>query len=103
MAPDQYSTLLSALQHVPDPRKARGKRYSWTLLLTLIVAGLASNYQTARAIAQWARLHASELRAALPELVRIPSSEVGAIWRNTTAAASVKTTFSRDWSAAKSL
>ena len=40
MAPDQYSTLLSALQHVPDPRKARGKRYSWTLLLTLIVAGL---------------------------------------------------------------
>jgi predicted transposase YbfD/YdcC len=74
MAPDQYSTLLSALQHVPDPRKARGKRYSWTLLLTLIVAGLASNYQTARAIAQWARLHASELRAALPELVRIPSA-----------------------------
>lgn len=74
MAPNQYSTLLSALQQVPDPRKARGKRYPWTLLLTLIVAGLASNYQTARAIAQWARLHASELRAALPHLVRIPSA-----------------------------
>jgi predicted transposase YbfD/YdcC len=73
MAPDQYSTLLSALQMVPDPRKARGKRYPWTLLLTIIVAGLASNYQGARAIAQWARLHLSELRTALPTLTRIPS------------------------------
>jgi hypothetical protein len=44
MAPDQYSTLLDVLQMVPDPRKARGKRYSWTSLLTIIVAGLASNY-----------------------------------------------------------
>lgn len=74
MAPDQYSTLMDALQQVPDPRKARGKRYPWTLLLTILVAGLASNYQTARAIAQWARLHASELHAALPQLVRIPSA-----------------------------
>jgi len=74
MAPDQYSTLLAALADVPDPRKARGKRYPWTLLLTIIIAGLASNYQTARAIAQWALLHASELRTALPELVRIPSA-----------------------------
>jgi predicted transposase YbfD/YdcC len=73
MAPDQYSTLLDALQMVPDPRKARGKRYSWTLLLTIIVAGLTSNYQGARAIAQWARLHLSELRMALPDLTRIPS------------------------------
>ena len=68
MAPNQYSTLMDALQMVPDPRKARGKRYPWTLLLTLIVAALASNYQTARAIAQWARLHLNELRAALPSV-----------------------------------
>jgi len=74
MAPDQYSTLMDALTMVPDPRKARGKRYPWTLLLTIIVAGLASNYQTARAIAHWAKLHASELHAALPELVCIPSA-----------------------------
>src|SRR5437870_1839517 len=73
MAPNQYSTLIDALQMVPDPRKARGKRYPWTLLLTIIVAGLASNYQGARAIAQWARLHLSELRTALPDLTRIPS------------------------------
>ena len=30
----QYSTLLDALQGVPDPRRARGKRYPWLLLLT---------------------------------------------------------------------
>jgi predicted transposase YbfD/YdcC len=69
----QYSTLFEALQDVPDPRKARGKRYRWHLLLTIIVAGLASNYQTARAIAHWARLQAETLRSALPELTRIPS------------------------------
>jgi predicted transposase YbfD/YdcC len=74
MAPDQYSTLMDALKMVPDPRKARGKRHPWTLLLTIIGAALASNYQTARAIAHWAKLHASELHAALPELVRIPSA-----------------------------
>lgn len=69
----EYSTLVDALQDVPDPRKARGKRYPWTLLLTIIVAGLASNYQTARAIAQWAHLQAAALQAALPGLTRIPS------------------------------
>jgi predicted transposase YbfD/YdcC len=73
MALDQYSTLLAAVQAVPDPRKPRGKRYSWQLLLTIIVAGLASNYQTARAIAQWAHLQAEALRSALPDLRRIPS------------------------------
>jgi predicted transposase YbfD/YdcC len=69
----QYSTLFEALQDVPDPRKPRGKRYGWHLVLTIIVAGLASNYQSARAIAQWARLQAEALRQALPELTRIPS------------------------------
>jgi len=69
----QYSTLLEALQDVPDPRKARGKRYQWHLLLTISVAALASNYQSARAIAQWARLQADALRSALSDLTRIPS------------------------------
>ncbi len=67
----QYTSLVEALALVPDPRKARGKRYPW--LLTLLAAGLASGQQTARAIAQWVRLHADELRAALPLLIRLPS------------------------------
>ncbi len=73
MGQPQYTSLLEALAVVPDPRKARGKRYCWLLLLTLLAAGLASGQQTARAIAHWLRLHATELKAALPQLVCIPS------------------------------
>lgn len=69
----QYSTLMDALEHLPDPRKSRGKRHAWLMLLTILLSGLASGYQSARAIAHWARLHASELQQALPALQRIPS------------------------------
>lgn len=69
----QYSTLMNALKHLPDPRKSRGKRHNWLMLLTILVSGLASGYQSARAIAHWAKLHASELQQALPTLQRIPS------------------------------
>ena len=73
MAQPQYSTLLAAVQAVPDPRKARGKRYPWAVLLTVIVAGLASNEQTAHAITQWVRLHFAAWQADVPELTRPPS------------------------------
>jgi predicted transposase YbfD/YdcC len=69
----QYTTLMDVLSAVPDPRKPRGKRYPWTLLLTLIAAGLASSQQTAHAIAHWLVLHADQLQAALPALRRLPS------------------------------
>lgn len=69
----QYTSLVEALAVVPDPRKARGKRYPWLLLLTLLAAGLASGQQTARAIAQWVKLHADALQDALPQLIRLPS------------------------------
>ena len=65
--------MLDALAVVPDPRQARGKRFAWPLLLTLLTAGLASGQQTARAIAQWVRLYADQLTIALPQLVAIPS------------------------------
>jgi len=61
----QYSTLLEALKDVPDPRRARGQRYSWVLLLTLISGALASGQRTAHAMADWVRLHTVELREAL--------------------------------------
>lgn len=69
----QYSTLLAALEQVPDPRHARGKRYSWRILLVLLISGLASGCQTARAIAHWSRLHHASVQALLPDLVRVPS------------------------------
>jgi len=69
----EYSTIMEALTTITDPRKARGKRHGWVTLLTIIVAALASNYQTPRAIAQWAHEQADALRTALPQLRRIPS------------------------------
>jgi hypothetical protein len=69
----QYTSLMDVLAVVPDPRKARGKRFAWTLLLTLLAAGLASGHQTAHAIAQWVALQSTALWAALPGLTRLPS------------------------------
>ena len=42
MDTSQYNTLMDALKHVPDPRKCRGKRHAWLMLLTILVSGLAS-------------------------------------------------------------
>lgn len=58
----QYTTLLGVLQAIPDPRHARGVRYPWLLLLTLIALAVASGQQTAHAIADWVGQHADELR-----------------------------------------
>jgi predicted transposase YbfD/YdcC len=70
----KYTTLAESLKSVPDPRKARGKRYPWLLLLTLIAAALASGQKTVNAIADWVREHADELREALnPPKGRLPS------------------------------
>ena len=70
----QYSTLMDALKKIPDPRKARGKRYRWSLLLTLVCSALASGQQTAHAIAHWVVLHATELQEYLrPPRDHLPS------------------------------
>ena len=70
----KYTTLTETLKFVPDPRHARGKRYPWLLLLTLIAAALASGQKTVHAIADWVRLHADELQASLnPPKGRLPS------------------------------
>ena len=65
----QYSTLTEAVTDVPDPRKARGKRHPWGLIMTLIAAALVAGQRNGRAIGQWVGEHAAELRTqlALPE------------------------------------
>lgn len=40
MVQAQYNTLLEVLTVLPDPRKARGQRYAWSMLLALLAAGL---------------------------------------------------------------
>jgi predicted transposase YbfD/YdcC len=66
----KYSTFLEAVRDVPDPRKARGKRYPWPVLLTLVSAALLAGQRNGRAIGQWVSEHADELRAFLPHAPR---------------------------------
>ncbi len=61
----KYSSLMDAVADVPDPRKARGKRHPWALLLTLISAALVCGQRNGRAIGQWVAEHADELRTQL--------------------------------------
>jgi predicted transposase YbfD/YdcC len=71
----QYSHLLAALHDVPDPRRPRGRRHAWSLLLTLIAAAMASGERNVRAIGQWVAEHAEELVAILdPPRGRLPST-----------------------------
>jgi predicted transposase YbfD/YdcC len=73
----QYRDLRAALTAVPDPRRRRGQRYPWPVLLTLIAAALVSGQQGMRAIGQWVAEHAEELRPLLglpPERVPSPAT-----------------------------
>ena len=70
----QYSKLMDPLQHIPDPRNARGKQLEWPFLLGVIAAALLSQQRHPRAIAQWAKHHAAPLLAAFqPRCGRVPS------------------------------
>lgn len=68
----QFTNLRTALAAVPDPRHARGQRYPWPVLLTLIAAALVSGQQGMRGIAQWVSEHAAELGP----LVGLPAGRV---------------------------
>ncbi len=71
----EYTDLLAALRDVPDPRRARGRRYAWPLLLTLVAAAMASGERNARGVGQWVAEHAADLVAALdPPRGRLPST-----------------------------
>lgn len=58
-------TMLEAFEEVADPRKRRGIRYPWRLLLGLIVAAMVSGNGHGRAIAQWVRELADKLKEVL--------------------------------------
>src|SRR4051794_8686676 len=48
-------TLIAALKSVPDPRKARGRRYSLQAILMLALTGVMAGARSWTALAQWAR------------------------------------------------
>lgn len=55
----RYWDLRTALAAVPDPRRRRGRRYPWPVLLTPVAAALVSGQQSLRAIGQWVAEHAA--------------------------------------------
>jgi predicted transposase YbfD/YdcC len=57
----EYSGLLAALVRVPDPRQARGKRFAWGYVLTLIAYGVACGQTNAHAIWHWVSEHEAHL------------------------------------------
>lgn len=71
----KYTTLVEALAEVPDPRKARGQRYPWVLLLTLVSTALVSGNPNGRAIGQWVKEHAETLAQELDRAGRSLPSE----------------------------
>lgn len=75
MDQEQYSSLLELFAAMPDPRQARGKRYAWSLILTLIAAALVSGAQGVRALSQWITERQAELLALLGgERQRLPGA-----------------------------
>lgn len=70
----QYSSLLDALTAVPDPRRARGKRFEWPVVLGVIASAVLSQQRSAAAIAQWVHSHTALLLAAFqPHRGQLPS------------------------------
>src|SRR5262249_45140384 len=61
----ECTALAEALADVPDPRKRRGRRHPWGLLLTLISAALASGQRRGPAIGQGGGEHRDELAGQL--------------------------------------
>lgn len=56
------SQLAEQLAQIPDKRKARGKRYTLSLLLQVIIIAKLSGENTPTGIAEWARLRSKELQ-----------------------------------------
>jgi predicted transposase YbfD/YdcC len=70
----QDSTFMAALADLPDPRKRRGTRHAWRVVLVVVSAALSAGCRTPHAIGQWVALHAAVLHATLcPTAKRVPS------------------------------
>lgn len=59
-------TLVAALKSVPDPRKARGRRYSLQAILMLALTGVMAGARSWTALAQWARDGQHQVRVCGP-------------------------------------
>jgi hypothetical protein len=58
-------TLPQAFAHIPDPRRAQGRRYSLAAILSLAVVAVLANHTSVLAIAEWAARQTHHVRRAL--------------------------------------
>ena len=54
MSRENYNTLWSHVQCIPDPRNLRGRRYEWAYILTLLAAAMLAGQKSILAMSQWA-------------------------------------------------
>jgi len=74
MSEVNYTTLMTYLGDLPDPRAVRGRRYEWLYLLTLLAAALLAGQQGLLAMWQWLFYHRGELVVSLrPKRGCLPS------------------------------
>lgn len=73
MSARKYTTVQETLEAVPDKRKARGQRHSWSLLVTLIASAMSSGASGGGAIYRWIVARQEELLAKLQPDHGLPS------------------------------
>ena len=70
----EYSTLSAALADIADPRKQRGKRHAWIVILTLIAAAMTNGACSEKAIPRWVGVRREELTERLKLAHGVPSA-----------------------------
>jgi predicted transposase YbfD/YdcC len=70
----EYSTLSAALADITDPRKQRGKRHAWIVILVLIAAAMTNGACSEKAIARWVGVRREELTERLKLAHGVPSA-----------------------------
>ncbi len=75
----EWTGLREALAQVPDPRRRRGVRYPFAVILTIVVCAMVSGARSFVAIGEWVADLPADTRAGLGLTGRIPGAVT--IWR----------------------
>lgn len=66
-AESEALSVYQALENLPDPRRAQGKRYSLALVLTCVLLAKMAGETTLQGISEWVRLRGRWLQEVLPD------------------------------------
>lgn len=71
-AESEAFSVYQALEKLPDPRRAQGKRYTLALVLTWVLLAKMAGETTLQGISEWVRLRARWVHEILPDTRAIP-------------------------------